>query len=333
MQRFSAWCVGGLLLLCGGAGAPDAQSAPQVASCATRSDLLGLSRIVEIDTTRGPFFGRSAYGSYDFLADGEIVLTFDDGPSRAHTRTVLKALADACTKATFFMVGRMAVADPAMVREVANQGHTIGTHTWSHAKLAGLAADKAEEEVELGLSAVAAALESPVAPFFRFPYLRPNAAAVEYLKTRNVASFMIDVDSRDFRTRDAEAVEKNVLTQLAGRRKGILLFHDIQPSTARALPALLAELKKRGFKVVHVVPKAGASTLPEYDARAAKLLSGKLAAAKTPLATRAVTWQQSQGTEREVLPWAAQAGTPQLSTGTITNEDTTVPWYKQWLVP
>jgi peptidoglycan/xylan/chitin deacetylase (PgdA/CDA1 family) len=332
MRRLISLCVGGLVLLTGGAAMADTR-APIVAPCAIRPGVLGLSRIVEVDTSGGPIFGRTARGQ-DFLADGEIVLTFDDGPSRAHTRAVLKALADECTKATFFMVGRMAVADPAMVREVAAQGHTVGSHTWSHAKLSALSADKAEQEVELGLSAVAGALEGTAAPFFRFPYLRPNAGAVEYLKTRDIASFTIDVDSRDFRSRDPEEVRKNVLTQLAGRHKGILLFHDIQPSTAHALPALLAELKKRGFKVVHMVPKEAARTLPQYDEQAMKLLSRKLAAAKTPLATRAVTWQQSQAGEREVLPWAANAaGAPLSSTGSVTNDEATVPWYKQWLVP
>jgi peptidoglycan-N-acetylglucosamine deacetylase len=248
---------------------------------------------------------------------------------------VLKALAQQCTKGTFFMVGRMAAADPAMVREVAAAGHTIGSHTFTHAKLSALTADKAEEEVELGLSTVAAALEAPVAPFFRFPYLRPNTGAVAYLKTRDIASFMIDVDSRDFRTRDPEEVRKNVLTQLAGRRKGILLFHDIQPSTAHALPDLLAELKKRGFKVVHMVAKTGATTLTEYDARAAKLLAHRLDAAKaTPLAPRSLTWQQSGAGESDaMLPWATHtANAPQI-TGSTTNEDSTVPWYKKWLTP
>lgn len=330
-RRLKALCIGGLLLLtCGGAMALDA--APPVDACATRSDVLGLSRIVEIDTNHGPLFGR---GSHDFLADGEIVLTFDDGPLKPYTRAVLKALARQCTKATFFIVGRMAAADPAMVREVAKEGHTIGSHTFTHAKLSALTADKAEEEVELGLSTVAAALDAPVAPFFRFPYLRPNTGAVAYLKTRDIASFMIDVDSRDFRTRDPEEVKKNVLTQLAGRRKGILLFHDIQPSTAHALPDLLAELKKRGFKVVHMVAKTGANTLPEYDARAHKLLAHKLDAAKaTPLAPRALTWQQSGTGEADtMLPWATHTASAPQTTGSTTNEDSTVPWYKKWLTP
>ncbi|MFA5901913.1 MAG: polysaccharide deacetylase family protein [Hyphomicrobium sp.] len=334
MRRFSALCIGGFLLaLCGGANTSHARD-PQVETCATRSDVLGLSRIVEVDTAKGPIFGRGAHGGFDVLAEGEVVLTFDDGPLRPYTRAVLKALAQHCTKATFFMVGRMAAADPAMVREVAKAGHTIGAHTWSHAKLSSLTAEKAEEEIELGFSAVATAREAPIAPFFRFPYLRPNAGAVDYLKGRDVASFTIDVDSRDFRTRDPEEMQKNVLTQLAARHRGILLFHDIQPSTARGLPALLTELKRRGYKVVHMVPKDDLHTLPDYDARASTLLSRKMQAAKTPLADRALTWQQSQASEHEVLPWAAAPkNTQPASTGSTTIEPTTAPWYKQWLMP
>jgi peptidoglycan/xylan/chitin deacetylase (PgdA/CDA1 family) len=332
MRRVSTLIVGCLGV---SLGAPLAHAAPPVEACATQGNGIGMSRIVEVDTHGAPLFGRVASGGYDFLADGEVVLTFDDGPLRPYTRAVLKALAEHCTRATFFMVGKMAVADPAMVREVANHGHTVAAHTWSHAKLQGLPFDRAEEEIELGFSAVAQALEAPMAPFFRFPYLRPSPAAMNYLKTRNVASFTIDVDSRDFRTRDANAVQKAVLTQLAGARKGIILFHDIQPSTAHALPALLTEMKKRGFKVVHLVPKETATTLPEYDARAGKLIAKKLAAAKEPLASRAVTWQQSDGNPSgEVLPWATHSTTQAAPpSADATNKDASVPWYKKWFLP
>jgi len=340
MRRVVALILGcfSLPLLSGGTAV---HAASQVEPCATRADVLGLSRIVEVDTAGGPLFGRSVSGGYEFLADGEVVLTFDDGPSRSHTRAVLKALADHCTKATFFLVARMAVSDPAMVREVARQGHTVGTHTWSHAKLSGLPEDKMKEEVELGLSAVGQALEGPVAPFFRFPYLGVSREAGAYLKSRDIASFTIDIDSRDFRTRDAATVEKTVMSQLAGRRKGIILFHDIQPSTAKALPHILMTLKERGFKVVHLVPKDDAVTLPEFDARAAKIIARKVAAAKQPLADRAVTWTQSatesgaasgEKGQREVLPWATHR-TSQPSTGEATNPPATVPWYEKLLTP
>ena len=341
MRRIGALsAVSACLLLGGGLPARAAPSAPPVAACATHDKVLGLSRIVEVDATGAPLLGRVASGGYDFLQDGEVVLTFDDGPLRAYTHAVLKALDHHCTKATFFMVGRMAVADPEMVREVASHGHTVAAHTWSHAKLQGLAPDKAKDEIELGFSAVAQALQAPIAPFFRFPYLRPTPAAMEYLKTRNIASVTIDVDSRDFRTRDGDAVKRTVLAQLAGARKGILLFHDIQPSTAQALEGILGELKARGFKVVHLVPKATATTLPEYDAQANRLIAHRsLAAAKEPLASRALTWSQTgAGSGGEALPWAHPATvTPSPDsqpTGATkaSNKKSTVPWYK-WLMP
>ena len=328
------------VLLGGGMPAHAAEAGPQVAACATSPDVLGLSRMVEVDAAGGPLFGRVNNGGYDFLHDGEVVLTFDDGPLRPYTLAVLKALDAHCTKATFFMVGRMAVADPEMVQEVASRGHTVGAHTWSHAKLQGLAADKAKDEIELGFSAVAQALHGPIAPFFRFPYLRPTPAAMDYLKARDIASFTIDVDSRDFRTRDGDAVKRTVLAQLAGARKGILLFHDIQPSTAHALAGILDELKQRGFKVVHLVPKQSATTLPEYDVQADRLIAQRKAiAAKEPLASRSLTWPQAgSGSAGEVLPWANPAVTTgahsqQTGSTTASNKGPSVPWYKQWLVP
>ena len=341
MRRFGALSVVcACLLLGGGPLARATQAPPPVAACATHANVLGLSRMVEVDASGGPQFGRVNSGGYDFLQDGEVVLTFDDGPLRPYTRAVLKALDRQCTKATFFMVGRMAVADPEMVREVASHGHTVAAHTWSHAKLQGLAPDKAKDEIELGFSAVARALQGPIAPFFRFPYLRPTPEAMDYLKNRNIASVTIDVDSRDFRTRDGDAVKRTVLAQLAGARKGILLFHDIQPSTAQALEGILGELKQRGFKVVHLVPKTTATTLPEYDAQADRLIAHRsLAAAKEPLASRALTWSQTgAGSDGEVLPRAqpttATPGAESQPTGATkaSNKEPAVPWYK-WLMP
>lgn len=305
MRRFGAFvCTVACLLLAAGQSAL-AEDAPRVEACATQDDRLGLSRIVEVDTDTGPMFGRTHAGAFDFLKKGEVILTFDDGPLRPYTRAVLKALDEHCTKATFFMVGRMAVSDPAMVREVAKHGHTIAAHTWSHARLQGMEFDKAKDEIEMGFSAVASALKAPIAPFFRFPYLRTSKETVAYLKSRSIAAFAIDVDSRDFETKDGEKVKAKVLADLDKRKKGILLFHDIQPSTASALKGILDELKARGYKVVHVVPKHPASTLAEYDTRAqAEIANRKLALKKKPLASRSVVWSNADSKAGgEVLPW------------------------------
>ena len=64
------------------------------------------------------------------------------------------------------------------------------------------------------------------------------------------------------------------MTLLDKRGKGIILMHDIQPHTAAALPNLLKELKKSGYKIVHLTAKTPVKTLPEYDAAVAKEVSG-----------------------------------------------------------
>lgn len=289
---------------------------------------LGVSRTVEIDTSVGHKYGHQQSEVEDFLQDHEIVLTFDDGPLRPYTTPVLKALEAHCTKAVFFSVGRMALSDPAMLQEVAKRGHTIGTHTWSHKDLMKIGTARAKAEFELGFSAVTKALGQPVTPFFRFPYLSAPRSVVAYSLERNVSVFSIDVDSEDYRTKDPEVVKRRVLGRLQAAGKGIILFHDIQPSTAHALMSILDEAKARGFKVVQVVAKdkATATTLPEFDAIAAKQMANKSAAAEQdPLASRSFVWAASNGNppkpagaggpkaadETEVLPWGVTAVKPE----------------------
>ena len=264
-----------------------------------KESALGTSRTVEIDASQGPLFGHQ-YKEQSFLADGEVVLTFDDGPLRAYSVPILEALDAHCVKATFFLVGRMAVADPEMVKEIARRGHSIGTHTWSHANLRELSPARARSEIELGFSAVQKALGKPIAPFFRFPYLSDPRGMIAHLKGRQIGIFSIDVDSKDFRTRDPGTVHRKVMGELARARKGIILFHDIQPSTARALPGLLAELKAKGYRVVHMLPKAEATTVAEFDGLAEQALARKRSAASAqPLARRSLTWPVSGGLPRE----------------------------------
>jgi peptidoglycan/xylan/chitin deacetylase (PgdA/CDA1 family) len=259
-------------------------------TCVPGPGALGVSRVLEIDTSGGPRFGFQ-YKEPDLLQPGEVVLTFDDGPLPAYTRVILDALAAHCTKATFFSVGRMAVAYPEMVQEYARRGHTVATHTWSHQNLRSLSPGRARAEIELGFSAVQQALGRPVAPFFRFPYLADSGPSTALLKERNIAIFSIDVDSKDFATRDPGSVHRRVMATLARTGKGIILFHDIHASTARALPGLLAELKAKGYRVVHLQPKAEAITVAEFDALARQEQDKRRsAAAGQPLARRALTW-------------------------------------------
>jgi peptidoglycan/xylan/chitin deacetylase (PgdA/CDA1 family) len=115
---------------------PKPAPAPAKSTCAN-PNALGIARAVEIDTTGGPGFGFEHFKQLDFLAEKEVVLTFDDGPWPVNTPAVLKALADECTTGIFFAIGKHATYHPEILRQVAAAGHTVGSHTWSHVNLNG----------------------------------------------------------------------------------------------------------------------------------------------------------------------------------------------------
>jgi len=223
---------------------------------------LGVSRTIEVDTTGGPWFG-APYGDPNFLQPKEVVLTFDDGPSPADTREILAALAKECTKATFFVVGEMVALHPQIVKELAEQGHTIGVHTWSHPNLARLPLDDVKHEVEATFDAAQKASPSPIAPFFRYPYLSSSQVTVDYMKSRNIAQFAVDIDSQDWRVRSTKPVIARVMAGLKSRGRGIILMHDIHKWTADAVPQLLAQLKAGDYKVVQLKPKTAVELIAD----------------------------------------------------------------------
>jgi peptidoglycan/xylan/chitin deacetylase (PgdA/CDA1 family) len=230
---------------------------------------LGIERVVEIDTTAGPAFGMEHFKQYDFLREHEVVLTFDDGPWPENTAAVIKALTDQCAKGTFFEIGEHAMWHPELSKMVAAAGMTIGSHTWSHKDLAKqpYAGDieQAKNEIEMGVSAVHAAVGAPIAPFFRFPDLQQPPALISYLGERNIATFSTDIDSFDFKLRRPEQVIQSVMTKLKKAGKGMVLMHDFQRHTAEAMPELLRQLKANGFVIVHMVPRAPVEPLAKYD--------------------------------------------------------------------
>ncbi len=78
---------------------------------------------------------------------GEVALTFDDGPNPKWTPRLLDVLGEHGVKATFFMLGRRAEAEPELVRRVAAEGHLIGNHSWSHPNLARSWTSRVREEL------------------------------------------------------------------------------------------------------------------------------------------------------------------------------------------
>src|SRR5438309_1485944 len=263
------------------APAPAAQAAPLPSAASTscsNPNALGIARVVEIDTTGGPGFGFEHFKSHDFLREGEVVLTFDDGPWPKNTPVVLAALAAHCTKAIFFPIGLHATYEPGILKQVAAAGHAIGSHTWCHQDLSKTKGRcnvngkvqtveyNPKDEIEMGISAVHWAVGGPTAPYFRFPALRQPQELIDYLGKRNIAIFSTDIDSLDFKMRKPEQVRQSVMEKLRKHGKGIVLVHDFQRATAEAAMDLLNDLKAGGYRVVQMRAKDQLASLPEYDA-------------------------------------------------------------------
>lgn len=250
------------------AAAPAPAPAPTAtkANCAN-PNALGVARVVQIDTTGGPGFGFEHFKQLDFLRDKEVVLTFDDGPWPVNTPSVLKTLAEECTKAIFFPIGKHATYYPEILKHVAAEGHTIGSHTWSHANLNNkkLTDDQRKDEIEKGFSAVKWALGAAPSPFFRFPALQHPPTMVTYLGERNISMWSCDLDSFDFKASTAQKIVDTVMNKLDKNGKGIILMHDFQKHTAEALPEIMKRLKAGGYKVVQVKAKAPMQTIAKYD--------------------------------------------------------------------
>ena len=264
------------------AAPPPAPSAG--ASCPGNPNALGVARTVEIDTTGGPGFGFEHFKEHDFLREGEVVLTFDDGPWPKNTQAVLAALAAHCTKAIFFPIGLHATYEPAIMKQVAAAGHAVGSHTWCHqdlSKTKGKCQIKGKteayeydpkDEIEKGISAVRWAVGGPTAPYFRFPALRQPPELVAYLGKRNIAMFSTDFDSFDFKMRKPEQVRQAIMTKLKKHGKGIALMHDFQQATAAAAAELMNDLKAGGYKIVFMKPKEPVKTIASYDEMIVKQL-------------------------------------------------------------
>ncbi len=182
-----------------------------------------------------------------------IALTFDDGPWPNSTSQVLDVLKKSNVKATFFMVGMQVQKYPQLLKQVVAEGHAIGNHTWSHQYdhyNASAAAREIDRTAELVYKTTGVKTS-----LFRPPAGILNNGLVAYAHEKKYAVVMWSVDSKDWRSRRTtrQAFIDNVLKE--AKPGGIVLLHDgggDRSNTVQALPQLIAQLKKQGYKFVTV---------------------------------------------------------------------------------
>ena len=211
-----------------------AAQAASAAACPGHPDAIGTSRTIVVDPRAHPIIGTMQYAKTLPLADREVVLTFDDGPLPKYSNEILDILAAHCAKATFFLVGRQANANPEGVRKVRDAGHTVATHSQNHPTgMDRLPLDRSRQEIEQGIASVTAALGDGTAPapFLRIPGLRVNDGIEAFAASKGLQLWSADFPADDWRDVSANRVYELAMQRLERKGKGILLLHDIQPRT------------------------------------------------------------------------------------------------------
>jgi peptidoglycan/xylan/chitin deacetylase (PgdA/CDA1 family) len=157
-------------------------------------------------------------------AGRRIALTFDDGPDPAHTAGVLDALAERRVKATFFMLGERAEAEPELARRVVAEGHEVALHGTDHARLTRLSAAEVDERVRGGRRRLEAVVGRPVR-LFRPPYGAQSLRTWLAVRRAGMRVVVWTVDPRDWAADETPAG----IAAAAGRLTtpgAIVLLHD-----------------------------------------------------------------------------------------------------------
>jgi peptidoglycan/xylan/chitin deacetylase (PgdA/CDA1 family) len=198
------------------------------------------------------FQGQIVYRLNVSAQEKVVALTFDDGPWPS-TPVVLDILKRNKIKATFFWVGQHLQHYPDIARRVVAEGHAIGNHTWNHHYHR---VDESTAAKEIGrTAALIYKITGVKTSLFRPPGGFLNNGLAAYAQKQKMAVAMWSTDTPELRYARANRIVSTVLNNT--QSGGVVLLHDgggDRSATVRALPEIISQLKKRGYKFV---------TLPE----------------------------------------------------------------------
>ncbi len=253
------------------------------ALCLIAASVAGAAENPKSHRDKLAYFQQKNIGRNGLRGTHTVALTFDDGPNE-NSRPVLSALASYGIKATFFIVGKMARNHPDVLKEVAKQGHLLGNHSATHARLG----EKYVQSRRLLLDQVRevnnyiAPLMKPGEPlFFRAPYGYWKDSHARVLNNDPVLKYYIGpiywdvggetrVDAQGYvrtaadwdcwqRGWTAATCAKGYLREIESKDGGVVLMHAIHPKAAELVRAVVPVLRREGYKFVRL------DQMKEYD--------------------------------------------------------------------
>jgi peptidoglycan/xylan/chitin deacetylase (PgdA/CDA1 family) len=187
----------------------------------------------------------------------QIALTYDDGPNDPHTLKLIEVLAKHNVRATFFMIGRYARQRPDLARAVAEAGHAVGNHTFTHPLLIFKPAAQTRAELVDCQQALQDVIGAP-AKLFRPPFGGRRPATLRIARSLGLQPVMWNVTGYDWNAPPAAAIEKKVARQMRGG--DVILLHDgghlamgaDRSQTVIATDRLIARYKAEGHEFVTI---------------------------------------------------------------------------------
>ncbi len=204
---------------------------------------------LEVMVLIGVFSQRSiqAMGNAIQEADSKkIALTFDDGPHPYYTEQLLKGLKERNVKVTFFITGQNVEAYPEIVKEIYEDGHLIGNHTYSHIQLTSQNEESFKQEIRK-TNEVIREVTGQDTIYVRPPYGSWNK---EFDKELNMFPVLWTIDPLDWCSSDAARIVRSVCSK--AKENDIILMHDQYKTTVTAALKIVDELTQKGYEFVTV---------------------------------------------------------------------------------
>jgi peptidoglycan/xylan/chitin deacetylase (PgdA/CDA1 family) len=180
-----------------------------------------------------------------------IALTFDAGAGSGAAGELLDVLRDRGVHATFFVAGAFADRYPDVVARMALEGHELANHSYSHPDFRNLSEQQMRVELRRGTVSIEAAAGTRIAPLWRPPFGSRDDRILQIVEEEGFRSVYWTFDSGDWLdTATTDRVRSADLNQAVA---GAVVVHHVSPTaTARAMPSIIDELRRRGYELVTV---------------------------------------------------------------------------------